>query len=128
MTGHQEEMCALHALRMLSPEEVRLLESESRYDARLRERLEEFEETAAEIARLLPEEAPPEELRVQLLARVKERARGNAMPLITPFRLIRSPIVAWAAAIALSVAAYSMWKRSHALDGEIVALKQSESS
>src|SRR4051812_39356663 len=106
MTGHQEEMCALHALRMLSPEEVRLLESESRYDARLRETLEEFEETAAEIARLLPEEAPPEELRSQLMARLKDRTRANAKPLISPVRLIRSPLLAWAAAIALSVVAY----------------------
>lgn len=126
MTSHQEEMVALHALRMLSPEEVRLLESESRYDARMRETLEELEDTAAEIARLLPEEAPPEELRAQLLTRLKTHVRGNVTPLVTPVRLMRSPLVAWAAAAAIAVGAWSLWSRNHRLGQQVTALRQVE--
>jgi anti-sigma-K factor RskA len=126
MTDHQEEMLALHALRTLTPEEVRLLESESRYDPRMREALEEFEETAAEIAWLLPEEAPPAEMRAQLLTEVKARARANVVPLAITFRLLRSPIIAWAAAAAIAVAAVSLWTRNHSLAQRASALAQKD--
>ena len=126
MTDHQEEMLALHALRTLTPEEVRLLQSESRYDARMRETLEEFEDVAAEIARLVPEEAPPEELRAQLLTRLKVHARGNVTPFSTPFRLLRSPVIAWAAAAVIAVGAVGLWTKNVQLDKRVVALTQSE--
>jgi anti-sigma-K factor RskA len=128
MTDHQEEMLALHAMRTLTPEEVRLLESESRYDPRMRETLEEFEETAAEIARLLPEDAPPENSRSQILAQVKARARGNVVPFSAPFRLFRSPIVAWAAAAVIAFGAFGLWKQNHQLDQRAASLAQSEAT
>jgi anti-sigma-K factor RskA len=128
MTDHQEEMLALHAMRTLTPEEVRLLESESRYDPRMRETLEEFEETAAEIALLLPEDAPPEEMRSQILAQVKARARGNVVPFSAPLRLLRSPIVAWAAAAVIAFGAFGLWKQNHQLDQRASALAQSEAA
>ncbi len=126
MTDHQEEMLALHALRALTPEEVRLLESESRYDPKMREALAEFEEVAAEIARLLPEEAPPEELRSQLLAQIKVRARSGVVPFSAPLRLLRSPIIAWAAAAAIAVGAIGVWNRGRQAEVKSVALTQSE--
>lgn len=125
MTDRQEEMLALHALRTLTPEEVRLLESESRHSAQMRGTLEEFEDTAAEMVRLLPTEAPPEELRAQLLARLKMHARGNAAAFASPFRLLRSPVVAWAAAAAIAIAAVSLWIRNHQLGQRVLALTQS---
>jgi anti-sigma-K factor RskA len=128
MTDHQEEMLALHAMRALTPEEVRLLESESRYDPRMRDALEEFEDTAAEIARLLPEEAPPDELRSQILARVKAHARGNVVPFTAPFRLLRSPIVAWAAAAVIAIGAFGLWKQNHQLDQRASSLAESEAA
>jgi anti-sigma-K factor RskA len=128
MTDHQEEMLALHAMRTLTPEEVRLLESEARYDPRMRETLEEFEETAAEIARLLPDDAPPEDVRSQILAEVKARARANVVPFSAPFRLLRNPIVAWAAAAAIAIAAFGLWKQNHQLDQRAAELAQSEAS
>jgi anti-sigma-K factor RskA len=128
MTDHQEEMLALHALRTLSPEEVRLLESESRYDAKMRDTLAEFEETAAEIATLVPEEAPPPELRAELLKQVKLRAKGSSTAVATTFRLLRSPIIAWAAAAAIAVGAASLWTRNQVLGKRIneLAMKEAE--
>jgi anti-sigma-K factor RskA len=128
MTDHQEEMLALHALRTLTPEEVRLLESESRYDARMRETLGEFEETVGEMGRLLPNETPPEEMRAQVLARVKAHARGNMTPFTVPFRLLRSPVLAWAAAAAIAVGAFGLWKRNHQLEQRADALAQAETA
>jgi anti-sigma-K factor RskA len=128
MTDHQEEMLALHAVRTLTPEEVRLLESESKYDARMRETLEEFEETAAEIARLLPEEAPPPEMRSQILSELKAHVRGNVTPFTVPLRILRSPFVAWAAAAAIAVAAVSQWNRNRQFDQTIAALSQSDAA
>jgi anti-sigma-K factor RskA len=128
MTDHQEEMLALHALRTLTPEEVRLLESESRYDPRMRETLEEFEEMVGEIGRLLPEDAPSEDLRAQLLARLKVHARGNVTPFTAPLRMLRTPIVAWAAAAAIAIGAFGLWTRNRQLDHRATALAQSEAA
>jgi anti-sigma-K factor RskA len=128
VTDRQEEMLALHALRTLAPEEVRLLESESRYDTRMRETLEEFEDAAAEMVRLLPGEAPPEELRAQTLARLKTHARGGVAPFASPFRLLRSPVVAWAAAAAIAVAAAGLWTHNRQLDQRVAALTQGETA
>lgn len=128
MTDRQEEMIALHALSTLTPEEVRLLESEARYDARLREALAEFQDSAAEIARLLPEEAPPEEARAELLAALKIHARGQGGGFASPFRLLRSPLVAWAAAAAVAVVAAGLWASRRQLDQRVLALTQSETA
>lgn len=126
MTDHQEEMLALHAVRALSPEEVRLIESEARYDARMRSTLEEFEDTVADIAHLVPEESPPPEVRSELLAKLKVHARGNASPFSLPFRLLRSPIVAWAAAAAIAVGAVSLWSRVVRVEQDMSALALKE--
>lgn len=128
MTDRQEEMLALHALRTLTPEEVRLLESESRYDARLREALGEFEDTAAELARLLPEEAPSAELRTQVLASLKAHARTNVVSFASPLRLLRSPMVAWAAAAAIAIVAVGLWTGRRQLDQRVKALTLSETA
>src|SRR5687767_14201489 len=66
VTDRQEEQAALYALHTLDEHEKRILQTEMKVDARLREAITEFEETAAEMARLLPEEAPPPELRDRL--------------------------------------------------------------
>lgn len=126
MTDHQEEKAALHAVRALSPDEERLFESESKYVPRMREALAEFEDTAAEIARLLPEEAPPEELRAQILTEVKARARGNVTPLRVPLRLLRNPVVAWAAAAAIALGAVTLWTRNHRLEDRATGLAQQQ--
>lgn len=125
MTERQEEQLALHALRTLSAEELRLLESEWRYDPRMRDTLDEFEDSAAEIARLLPEESPPDELRAQLLVKLKAHSR-KAVPFSAPLRLLRSPVVAWAAAATVVVASLGLWTRNRQLDQRMHALAQSE--
>ncbi len=128
MTDRQEEMLTLHALSTLSPEKVRLLESEWRYDARMRAEFAEFEDAAGSMALLLPDEAPPEELRAQLLAKLKEQRRSTATPFNVVFHLFRSPVVAWAAAAAIAVGAVGLWTRNHQLGQRVVALAQSETA
>ena len=128
MTDRQEELVAMHALRTLSPEEVRLIESEARYDAKMRETLQEFEEAAGEIARLLTPVAPPDDLRAKILAEVKVRARGKGSAVQSSFRLLRSPIIAWAAAAAIALSAAGLWTRNRQLDQRVVALTQSETA
>ncbi len=119
MTERQEEQAALHALRMLDAEETRILLSEARVDAKLRETLADFEDAVAQLGFLLPAESPPEELRARILRDVKRRKPGSGSKIIAfPFRLLGSPWVAWAAAIAIAVGAYNMWKTNHSLATE----------
>ncbi len=128
MTDRQQEQIALHALGALTPEEARLLEGEWRYDARLREEHAELQDTAAEIARLLPEEAPPEELRAQLLKKLKAHRRAGVTPFTAPLRLLKSPWVAWAAAAAIAVAAAGLWTSNRQLEKRVTTLVQSEAA
>src|SRR5580698_3851875 len=100
MTGHQEEQAVLHALHLLTAEEARILESEMRTDAKLRQTFEDHVETASELIVLLPEEEAPPECRAEVMAalRRKKREKAGANPLLLPFRLVASPWIAWAAA------------------------------
>ena len=80
MNERHEEKLALHALRMLDPHETRILKSELKNDAEMREFLEELEFTAADLALLLPAEKPPLDLRASILSEVKKRRRSIAAP------------------------------------------------
>lgn len=126
MTDRQQEQIALHALDALTPEEVRLLESEWRYDPRLREEHAELAETAAEIARLLPPETPPAEIREQLLATLKRRRRAKITPISVAMKVVRSPWVAWAAAAAIAVSAVGAWTANRELNNRVTTLVESE--
>ncbi len=128
MTEHQEEQAALHALHMLDPHESRILESEMRTDSRLRESVTELEEAAAMIAFLLPEQVPPPECRRALLTALKQRRRANMAALSSPFRLLRNPWLARAAAAGLAVAAVGLWNSNQGLSSKIASLSKSEAA
>lgn len=126
MTDRQQEQIALHALEALTPEEVRLLESEWRYDARLREEHAELAEVAAEIAHLLPSETPPADVREELLATLKRQRRAKITPLSVAGKVVKSPWVAWAAAAAIAVSAAGLWTANRELSNRVTTLVQSE--
>ncbi len=128
MTDHQEEQAALHALDMLDPHESRILGSEMRADARLRQSVSELEESAAKIAFLLPEQSPPPECRGILLAALKHRRRANIVAISSPLRILRNPWLAWAAAAGLAVAAVSLWDSNKSLNSKIASLAASEAA
>lgn len=128
MTERQEELIALHALGTLTPEEIRLIESEWRYDPRMREEFAELSEVAAELALLLPAEAPPAELRGRIMTKLRQHRREKMAPLLLPFRLVRSPWVAWAAAVAIAVWAAGLWTQRQQLDQRVTTLVLSESA
>lgn len=128
MTERQEEQAALHALSALSPEEVRLLQSEWRYDARMREEFAELEDAAAHVALLLPPDAGAAELRADVLAALKAHRRAKTSILALPLQLVKSPWVAWAAAAAVALTALGTWTRNRQLDQRVTALINSETA
>jgi len=125
VTDRQEEQAALYALHTLDEHEKRILQTEMKVDARLREAITEFEETAAEMARLLPEEAPPPELRDRLLAEIRRTRRSNVITGLV-FGLVRSPWVAWAAAAGLAFGAFRLWEDKQQVAAKIPVLVASE--
>jgi anti-sigma-K factor RskA len=128
MTSHQEEQSALHALHLLTAEEARILESEMKVDARLRQTFEGDEEAVSELGLLLPPDEAPPECRAELLARVRQLKSGNSIPFAAPFKLLISPWVAWAAAAGIAVAAMGLWDAKKRLTAQVDALVQSEST
>lgn len=128
MTEHKEEQAALHALHMLDPHEVRILESEMRSDSKLREGVEELERTAAMMACLLPDQTPPPECRRALLIALKQRRRANMSAISAPLRLFRNPWLAWAVAAGLAIAALGAWNKNQILNSKITALSESEAA
>ena len=126
MTDRQQEQIALHALDALTPEEVRLLESEWRYDPRLREEHAELADVAAELARLLPPETPPAEVREQLLATLKRKRRAKVTPISVAMGVVRSPWIAWAAAAVIAVSAAGLWTANRELSNRVTTLVKSE--
>ena len=129
MTGHQEEQAALHALHLLTAEEARILESEMRTDAKLRQTFDDHVATLAEFGSLLPmDETAPTECRALVLSAVrrKKKENSNAIPIFAPFRLLASPWVAWAAAAALAFAAFSLWDAKKHLADQVAALTTDE--
>ncbi len=128
MTDRQEEQAALYALRMLNPEEAQAFEAEMQRDGALRELVVSLEMTSAEMALLMPHEAAPPDLRAQIMSEVKSSRRaGAAVPHHDTFRMIASPWLAWAAAIALAVGSFSLWNEKERLQEKVAALTQSES-
>lgn len=125
MTDRQEEQAAMYSLHVLDEHDKRILRSEMKVDARLREAVAEFEETAAEIALLLPEDAPPPELRARLLAEIRRSKRSNIVTGVV-FGFIRSPWVAWAAAAGLAFGAFRLWEEKQQIAAQIPALQASE--
>ncbi|HSJ01616.1 MAG: anti-sigma factor, partial [Verrucomicrobium sp.] len=103
----------------------RILQSEKKVDARLREAIAEFEDAAAGMALLLPEEAPPPDLKARLMAEVRTRRRSNVVSGVF-FKLLRSPLVAWAAAAVLAVGAFKLWEDKQKVVAQIPALAASE--
>lgn len=126
MTEHQEEQAALHAFHMLDEHEIRILESDMRTDGRLRECVIELQESASNIAYLLPEQSPPVECRRALLIALKQRRRSNIVALSVPLRIFRNPWLAWAAAAMLALAAVGLWETNKNLTTKIAALSKSE--
>ncbi|RBP47432.1 anti-sigma-K factor rskA [Roseimicrobium gellanilyticum] len=128
MTDRQQEQIALHALDALTPEEVRVLESEWRYEARLREEYAELSEVAAEIAHLMPAETPPADVREQLLATLKRQRRAKVTPISIAWKVVRSPWVAWAAAAVIAVSATGLWTANRELNNRVTTLVMSETA
>ncbi|MFZ4764412.1 MAG: anti-sigma factor [Roseimicrobium sp.] len=126
MTERQEEQLALHALSALSDEEARLLESDWRYDKRMQETYAELQHAAAHMALLLPPEPPPQDLRAQLLNKIKQRRRAKFLPRLA--RLGRQPAVAWAAAAVFAVAAVGFWLRERQAQQRLLAMVSSDSA
>lgn len=125
MTDRQEEQAALYALHTLDEHEKRILQSEMKVDARLREAVAEFEEASAELAHLLPVEAPPPELKDRLMAEIRRNRRSNVI-LGTVFGLVRSPWVAWAAAACLAIGVFQLQQGKKNVAAQIPALAASE--
>lgn len=127
MTEREEEHAALNALYALDPHERQILRAEMRTDPRLRDLAAEFENAAAQIALLLPGEAPPDEVRPMLLKTLKQRRRAKATPIRALFRFLLGSRVAWAAAACLAVIAWSGRSAMHRLSEKVAVLSQSDS-
>lgn len=127
MTDRHEEQAALYALHSLDEHDKRILQSEMKVDGRLREAISEFETSIAEVALLLPEEAPPGQLKDRLMAEVRRRRRSNVMSNVV-VGMFRSPVVAWAAAAALACGAVFLWEGKKDVAAKIPALAASEAS
>lgn len=127
MTDRQEEQAALYALRMLDPREARAFEVEMQQDRALREHVSSLEAAVAELALLMPEEAPPD-LKAKIMGDVKlSSGAGDTIPARSSSRVIASPWLAWAAAMALAVGAFSLWNEKVRLQDKVAALTKSES-
>jgi len=126
MNERHEEKLALHALRMLDPHEARILESELKNDPKMREFLAELEDVSADLALLLPPEAPPLDLRATILTEVKQRRRSVTAPITAPFRLLGNVWTAWAAAAVIAIAALALWTQKSALEDRVSVLVESE--
>ena len=128
MTERQEEQAALHALHLLDAHETRILQTEMRTDPRLREIVPEFEDAAAQIALLVPEEAPPEDCRRRVLGEIRRRRRANVKVITTPLRIIFGPWVAWATAACIALVALRYREAKHQLADQVKTLAASEAA
>src|SRR5262245_41616924 len=119
MTERQEEQAALNALYSLDAHERQILRAEMRTDPRLRDLAAELEEVAARVTLLIPAETPPEDARPQLLKALKEHRRAKVAPIRTPLRVLRNPMVAWAAAACLAVLLGAVYFSRSSLDQQV---------
>lgn len=127
MTERDEEQAALNAVHALDPHERQIFQAEMRTDPRLRDLVVEFENAAAQVALLLPREAPPEDVKPMLLKTLKQRRRAKASPAEAAVRFLLGPRIAWAAAVCLAVIAWSGRSTIRQLSERITALSRDES-
>jgi anti-sigma-K factor RskA len=126
MTDHQEEQAALHALHLLTAEEARILDSEMKSDARLRQTFEDCQEVAGDLGLLVPPDEAPPECRAEILAALRRQRKANTIPFMAPFRLLASPWVAWAAAAAIAYAAFGLYDAKRRLSDQVAALTKND--
>jgi len=127
MTEREEEQAALNALHALDPHERQIFHAEMRTDPRLRDLAAEFENAAAQVALLLPREAPPEDVKPMLLKTLKQRRRAKATPVEAFARFVLGPWIAWAAAVCLAAIAWNGRSTIRQLSEQVAALSQGES-
>jgi anti-sigma-K factor RskA len=128
MTERQEEQAALNAVYSLDAHERQILRAEMRTDPRLRDLAAEFEDAAAQLALLLPPEAPPEEARPLLLKALKQRARAKGSSAGLPWRFLFGPRVAWAVAACLALVWWQGRAGRQELTQKVAALSQGEAA
>ncbi len=128
MTERQEEQAALNAMYSLDAHERQILRAEMRTDPRLRDLAAAFEEAAVQIARLLPVEAPPDEVRALLLKAVRQRRREKAAPVWAPIRFLRGPWVGWAVAACLAAVMWIGRPARISLAHQVEVLSRSDSA
>jgi anti-sigma-K factor RskA len=109
MTERQEELAALHALRMLEPEEARVFLGEIKYAPKSIEYVNELEEVAAELAELIEPEDAPAQCRAAVFDAIAGRRRDKTVTKMKSGTKVLLGVLGWAAAATIAVSAYGMW-------------------
>ena len=109
MTERQEELAALHALRMLEPEEARVFLGEIKYAPKSAEFIGELEDVAAEIGELIEPEEVPAECRAAVFDAIAGRQRDKTVQKMKTGTKVLFGVLGWAAAVLIGMSAYGMW-------------------
>lgn len=124
MTERQEELAALHALRMLEPEEARVFLGEIKYAPKSVEFIQELEEVAAELGELVEPEEVPAECRAAVFDAIAGRKREQTVTKMKSGTKILLGVLGWAAAASIAVTAYGMWFKMRSAQKELAAVVQ----
>jgi anti-sigma-K factor RskA len=122
MTERQEELAALHALRMLEPEEARVFLGEIKYAPKSVEFVHELEEVAAELAELVEPEEAPAECRAAVFDGIAGRKRDQKVTQMKSGTRVLLGVLGWAAAACIAVTAYGMWFKMRSAQQELAAV------
>ncbi|MFY9923180.1 MAG: anti-sigma factor [Opitutaceae bacterium] len=109
----KEDLAALHSLDLLEGQEREQFVSELARNPELRRRVAELRQTAAALAHLAPDAAPPAELRARVLASAATHAsRGGAPAAIPAPRVTPMPSwIPWLMAAGLAIGALWMQRQ-----------------
>jgi len=125
MEEQQQDLAALHALRLLDNDASSVFEIEAARNGELEKLTTELERTAAELGHAVPAVAPPAHLKDAIMERVRERARA-AKPVTTPVLHSRQSPIAWGIAAALAAGGFWLWQERTQLTLQVAALTQVE--
>lgn len=124
MTERQEELAALHALRMLEPEEARVFLGEIKYAPKFAKFIGELEEAAGEIAELIEPVEAPAECRTAVFDAIAGRQREKTVRKMKTGTKVLFGVLGWAAAAAIALAAYGMWFQMRSAQKKLAEVAQ----